>query len=119
MNVKNTTKFHIITLNQERLLNELCKKATITNIERVDKHNLFFNCAYTERKLVEKFLKSKNVQIVKIENKGFLPRIVKMCSSYGVILAIVMFAIFYIISGQFVWQYDIRVCKRQFSFKQE
>jgi len=112
MKIKNVTEFHINTLNQERLLNELCKKVKITRIERLDKQNLCFKCDYSERKFVEKFLKSKNAKIIKIKNEGLFPSIVNMCTSYGVILAVVIFSIFYIIQGQFVWQYDIRGVER-------
>lgn len=107
MNLKNSTKFVIKTLNQEKHLNQLCKIDTITQIKRLDKQNLSFKCSYVERKKVEKYLKENNIEVLSVKNEGTLPTIMKIATSYGMILAFLIFGIFYAIQSQFVVQYEV------------
>lgn len=107
MKFKNQTKFFINSLNQEKLLNTLCKQVSLSDIERKNKNETTFVCSYFDHKKVEKFLKEKNVKIVSIEYFGPAYNLKKIITSYGLICAIILFFAFYFIQNQFVWQYEI------------
>lgn len=102
-----TTSFHIRGLNQEIVLWELSKICPIFEIDRKSKKETFFSCAYRDRKKVKKFLFGSGVEIVSAHDCGFLPDIVSLTKNYGLLLAVVCFAVFFIIVNQFVFIYEI------------
>lgn len=112
MNLKNQTKFYIESLNQEKLLNDLCKKVSLSDIERKNKNQTTFVCSYFDCKKVEKFLKDKNVKIIKIEHFGLAYNIKKVLTSYGLLCAIVLFFALYFVQNQYIWQYEINGSER-------
>ena len=105
--LKNKTIFHIKGLNQEKLFNEIGKIAHVTQVDRKTKNETTFACSFFERKKVQKILLNKNIQIISTKNEGFLPKIQKIFTSYGVILAFFLFFIFYFAQSNFIWQYKI------------
>ncbi len=107
MKFKNKTKFEISGLNQEKLLNELCKVVILSDIDRHSKNNTSFKCSYFDRKKVEKFLKGKNVKILSVTNEGIFHKCFNFFSSYGMIVAIVLFSVLYFFQSRFVLQYEI------------
>ena len=107
MNFKNQTKFHIHGLNQEKLLSDLCKTVSLNEIERKEKNETTFECSYFEYKKVEKFLKNRNVKIVSIKHFGLAYNLKKILTSYGLILAVLLFSVFYFVQNQFILQYEI------------
>ena len=107
MNFKNQTKFHIHGLNQEKLLSDLCKTVSLNEIERKEKNETTFECSYFEYKKVERFLKNRNVKIVSIKHFGLAYNLKKILTSYGLILAVLLFSVFYFVQNQFILQYEI------------
>ena len=55
MKFKNKTKFLINGLNQEKLLNEISKIATLTDVERHSKNETTFKCSYFDHKKWKSF----------------------------------------------------------------
>lgn len=107
MEVKNKTKFHIQSLNQEKLFNELSKSVLIFEIDRINKNEAFFECNYSDRKFIKNLLKKKNVKIISMKNSGVLTQLKNMFASVGLICAYVVFLIFYFLQSQFIWQYEV------------
>lgn len=107
MRFKNKTKFLINGLNQEKLLNEISKIATLTDVERHSKNETTFKCSYFDHKKVEKLLKIKNVKILKIEHEGLAFKLKTILTSYGILAAMLLSAIFYSIQYQFILRYEV------------
>ena len=107
MKFKNETKFEITGLNQEKLLNELCKTVSLSDIDRREKNKTSFKCSYFEHKKVEKFLKSKNVKIDSVAHESVAYKFHKLFTSWGLVVAIVLFAVLYFLQGQYVVQYEV------------
>ncbi|MGN1200921.1 MAG: sporulation protein YqfD [Candidatus Caccovivens sp.] len=107
MRIKEQTQFFIHSLNQEKILNELSKISPLSNINRISKNETSFSCSYFSYKKVEKFLKNKGVEITQIRHFGILGKLSKIYSSVGLLLAIVAFAVFYLVQCQFVWRYEV------------
>lgn len=107
MKLKNATKFHICGLNQEKLLNELCKEFNLSEIERNSKNDTTFKCSYFDHKKVENILKKRNIKIQSITHEGVAHQIIKIISSYGLIASLVLFSIFFVFQFQFVLQYEV------------
>ncbi len=108
MEWKNQSKFKISGLNQEKLLNEISKNVTLCEIDRHSKSNTTFKCSYFDHKKVEKILKKKGVKVESVTHEGLIYRIKNMLTSYGLIVAIIMFSIFYFVQNQFVVQYQVQ-----------
>ena len=107
MRFKNKTKYLINGLNQEKLLNEISKIATLTDVERHSKNETTFKCSYFDHKKVEKHLKTKNVKILKIEHEGLAFKLKTILTSYGILAAMLLSAIFYSIQYQFILRYEV------------
>ncbi len=108
MRIRNLTKFHINGLNQEKILNELSKHFQLSEIDRQDKNNTLFMCSYFDSKKIEKFLKKSNIKIVSIQYDGPVYKIKNIFSSWGMICALVLFFLFFLIQYQFILQFDIQ-----------
>lgn len=107
MKLKNHTKFHICGLNQERILNELSKNFSLSEVDRLDKQNTTFECSFFDAKKVEKLLKEKKIKIKSIAHFGFVYKLKKLFVSYGLICAIVLSSVLYGIQSQYILQYQI------------
>lgn len=107
MMLNSYSKFHIKSLNQEKLLNEISRDFSLFEIDRQMKTETTFKCSYLSHKKIQKILRSKNIEIVSLSHEGFLPAVNKIFSSYGVIFAVVLFLSFYIFQYQFIFQYEV------------
>lgn len=107
MKMRNRTKFHIQSLNQEKLLSKLCKLVPLEEIERKNKLESSFECSYFDSKRVEKFLKNNNVKILDVKHFGLAFQCKRVLSAYGLLLAVVVFLVFYLVQNQFVLQYQV------------
>jgi len=107
MGLKNKTTFCVEGLNQEKVLNKISKEIFLFDINRISKEKTIFSCAYSDRKKVEKCLKSNNFNIVFIKNEGFFYIFSKFLTNYGLIFAILIFFIFYFTQSNLILQYDI------------
>ena len=101
------TQFFVKGLNQEKVLNALSKQTPIFQIKKYAKNEMSFCCHFLQTKKVEKFLTERNMQIQKTEARGFLPKLVGLVKSYGLLAAILCASGLYPIQNQFVWQYQI------------
>ncbi len=108
MRFVNHSKFYIHGLNQEKMLNLLSKITKISEIDRKSKVQTSFLCPYFEYKKVEKVLLEHGMKIEKIEHFGLAYNLKRCLTSYGLVGALLCFAVFYAIESQFVLQYDIR-----------
>ncbi len=107
MKTKNETKFHIKTLNQEKLFNVIIKDFNITNVERLNEKEVCFSCSFSQHKKVEKLLKEKDIEILKIKHSGVLSNATKVWTSFGLIFAVIVVLIFFVVQSQFILQYQI------------
>ena len=107
MKLKNLTTFHICGLNQEKLLNELCKKFTLTDIDRHTKNSTSFKCSYFEHAKIEKTLKNSGVKIESVVHEGIAYKLSKIFTSYGLVAAIVVFVVLFALQNQYILQYDV------------
>ena len=107
MKLRNISKFHIHGLNQEKLLNEMCKNFTLFDIERISKSDTFFECSYFDYRKIEKFIKSHGVIIESVSHEGFAHKLMKIFSSYGLVFAIFISIILYFFQNQYVLQYEV------------
>ncbi len=105
MKFKQQTQFHIHSLNQEKLLNELAKITPLCEINRISKNESTFKCSYFAYKKVEKFLKNKAVEIKKMKHFGLCGKLSKL--SVGMCVAVAVFFVFYLVQSQFVWRYEV------------
>ncbi len=108
MKWKNESKFQISGLNQEKLLNEISKSVTLFEVERKSKTNSSFKCSYFEHKKVLKILKNRGIKVESVTHDGLFCCIRKMLTCYGLIVAVVLFSIFYFVQNQFVIQFDVQ-----------
>ncbi len=107
MKIKNESRFHVKSLNQEKLFNSIYKDFSISKIERINEKEVCFSCGFTEHKKLEKVLKDKNIEVLSVEHSGLLSNFSKVASSIGLVFAIVVIAVFLAVQSQFVWQYEI------------
>lgn len=107
MKFKNESIFHIKTLNQEKLLNSLSKKFSLSKIDRISENEIKFACEYSKHKGIEKFLKEKDVEVLKIAHHGIFWRFSQIAMSFGLIFAVIFASIGFCIQYQFIWQYEI------------
>ncbi len=107
MKWKNQTKFKISGLNQEKLLNELSKSFTLSDIDRQSKNNTTFSCGFFEHKKVEKILKNKGVKVESVTHEGVFFLLKKALTSYGLIAALVVFSALFFLQNNFVVQYEV------------
>lgn len=106
MKFKNQSKFCIKCLNQEKLLNNLSKEVSLSDIDRKNKSDTTFKCSYFDRKKVENLLKSKQVEY-SVEDFGLCSLMRKIFTSYGLISAILFSVCLYFFQYQYIWQYEI------------
>lgn len=107
MRLNSYSKFHIKSLNQEKLLNEISKEFSLFEVDRWTKTETTFKCSYSNYKKIQKILKNKNAEIVSLSHEGIFPALKKVLCSYGAIFAVVLFLSFYIFQYQFIFQYEI------------
>lgn len=107
MKFKNESRFHIKSLNQEKLFNSIYKDFSISKIERKSENEVCFSCAFSEHKKLKKLLEDKNIEILSLKHFGILSNFSKICSSIGGILAVVLIIIFFSVQSQFIWQYEV------------
>lgn len=107
MNFKNQTQIQIRSLNQEKLLNEISKKYPLSDINRTSKSETSFKCSFFEYKKVLKILKDKNIEIQKIVHLGIVSKLFGLTTAYGLIVAVLLFAVIYFIQSQFVLQFQV------------
>lgn len=107
MKIKQQTQFHIHSLNQEKILNELSKITPLCEINRQSKNESTFKCSYFAYKKVQKYLKDKDVEIKNIQHFGILGKLSKVYTSVGILLAIAVFAVFYLVQYQFIFRYEV------------
>lgn len=108
MKLKNQSKFHICGLNQERLLNEICKNIPLSDIERNAKNNTTFKCSYFDYKKTEKLLKNKNIEVVSVSHQGAAHNVRRILTSYGLLAALFLFFVLYLFQNLFILQYEIK-----------
>jgi sporulation protein YqfD len=107
MKIKSETRFHVKTLNQEKLLNKISKKFQISNVRRLNEKELCFSCDFLSSKNLQKFLKDNDIEILSIKHSGIFWRILSLSKSLGLIFALVFCSIFYVVQSQFILQYQI------------
>ena len=107
MKFRNESIFHLKTLNQEKLLNSLCKKFSLTKIDRLNEKEVKFSCDYSKYKKIEKYLKERNTEIISISHFGVMWRLSQILTSFGLIFAILFISIGFSIQYQYIWKYEI------------
>ncbi len=104
---KNVTRFKISGLNQEKLLNEISKTCSLKGVDRLSKNETVFECSYFSHKKVEKILKNKNIEVLEKQHFGIVSKFKQMATSYGLVVAIILFSVFCVVQNQFIVQYEI------------
>ncbi len=104
--MKNLTQFVIKNLNKEKILKQLSKITSIYNV-KIKQNQLFFSVPQKNKKKVENFLSQKEIEVLKIENKGFFSFLSKTVLRIGVIIPIALFCVFLFVSNMFVFKYQI------------
>ena len=107
MKIKNETRFHIKMLNQEKFFNRAIKDFNLFNVDRINEKEVCFSCAFSEHRKVEKLLREKDVEILKIKHSGVFHNITKIGTSLGLVFALVVVSVFLAVQSQFVLQYEI------------
>lgn len=107
MKIKNETRFHIKSLNQEKFFNLVYKDFNISEIERLNEKEVCFSCDFSQHKKIEKILKEKNIEILKVKHSGFFSYFSKVWTSFGLILAMIVFSVFFGVQSQFIMQYEV------------
>ncbi len=107
MKVKNESRFHIKSLNQEKLFNSIYKDFPISRIERINEKEVSFSCPFSEHKKLKKILNDKHIEILSIKHFGVLSNFSKLFASVGGILAGVLIVVFLAVQSQFIWQYEV------------
>lgn len=107
MRFKNESRFRLKALNQEKIVNSLCKDFSLSKIERIDEKEICFSCEFSQHKKLEKALKDKNVEILNVSHSGFMWQLSKALTSFGLILALAFVSVGFGIQYQFIWQYEI------------
>ncbi len=107
MILRQQSQFFVHSLNQEKLLNGLAKITPLSDVCRISKTDFSFKCSFFACGKVEKFLKEQNVEIKQIKNFGLLSKLEHLSSSVGMICALVLFFLFFVIQSQFVWRFEV------------
>lgn len=107
MKVNKKSCFEIKSLNQERLLEDICKQTVLYEIERKSKIETSFACSFFKSKNVEKILKQRGVEY-KVVHGGFFYGLKRALTSYGLIAALIMAVLFGGFANQYVLLYEIR-----------
>lgn len=101
------SQFFVHSLNQEKLLNGLAKITPLSDVCRTSKTDFSFKCSLFSRRKVQNFLKEQNVDIKQIKNFGLLSKFEHLSSSIGMICALVLFFLFFVVQSQFVWRFEV------------
>ena len=104
--IKNRTNIKIKGLNQERIVNTISKTITIFNFKREGDISEF-EIDFRNRKKIKKLLSQEKLEILSINNSGFLENARKALSSFGIILGLILSICVYIIQYFFIWKIQI------------
>lgn len=100
--------FKIKGLNQEKLINQIIKTATIFNYQR-ESHNICqFEVLSGKEKQIKKILNESGAQILSFSQHGFVAKLKRIFASYGILVAIILSSVFYAVQYSFVWKIEVR-----------
>lgn len=107
MGFENKTRFSIKCLNQEKLLSQLCKDVSLSDVDRRDKSHTVFSCSTFDEKKVLENLKKHNVEIIEKKTFGFLGWLRRLLTSYGLLCGIFLSLTLYFLQCNIIWNYQI------------
>ena len=105
--VKNLCKIRVKGLNIERILSKLCLNFNIFNIERKEKTICEFEVYSKSLKNVLSFLNNQNIEVEILSKEGLLEKLKSLYKNWGIVSAIILCLIVYIIQYNFVWQIKV------------
>lgn len=105
--MNNVIEYSIKNLNKEKTLRQLLTICNVKDIKISD--NCFaFSVPYGKRKQVDSMLLKADIKILNKTHKGFFAFLNKTIFRIGVIIPIILFAVFAIIANQFVFNYQFQ-----------
>ena len=102
--LKNRSKVTVKGLNQERAINNIIKKIKVYNFKRESHDTSHFEVEYKDRKKAKQLLKENRLEILSFSNNGFFAFLKRLCSSFGVIIGLVISILGYIVQYNFIFQ---------------
>lgn len=97
----------IKTLNHEKIINNLSNKVELFNVEKKDYNILKLQVKYSQKKILNKYLKNNNFEILKHKSFGLLSFILKVFRRLGITFGILFSIILFLILNQFIFKIEI------------
>lgn len=104
---RSRVKFRLKGLNQENLINKLIKSVNVYNFKREEQDICEFEIDFAKEKVVANLLKDEKIEILTTSRFGFLEKIKRFTSSFGIIIAIVFCSLIYTFQYSYVWGIEI------------
>lgn len=104
--IENEIEFTIKNLNREKILKEIVKITEIKNI-KIEQNNIKFSVNKKYSKKINKILNKKSARLENTRHKGFLNYLKNTIFRVGIIIPIIIFFIFILISNNFIFKYEI------------
>ena len=105
--IKNLSKVRIKGLNQERTISKIAKESNLYNLNRIEKSISEFEVKNSDLKKVRNQLQSQGFEVEILSNNGFSPFLKRFCGNLGVLIAIVLSFVTYILQFGIIWQVKV------------
>lgn len=107
MKNKNRTIVKVKGLNQERALNNISKVTTIYNYKKEESNISEFEVDYKNRKTITKLITDQGLEVLSISHNGFISRMLRILTSYGLVASILISILFYLLQYNFVLKVEV------------
>ena len=104
--IENEVEFTIRNLNREKIFKEIVKIAEVKDVKFVDT-NIKFSVNKKYSKKIQKLLDKKSARLENKSEKGLWNYLKNTILRVGIIIPIILFFIFILISNNFVFRYEI------------
>lgn len=105
--IKNLSKVRIKGLNQERTISKIAKESNLYNLNRIEKSISEFEVKNSDLKKVRSQFQSQGFEVEILSNNGFSPFLKRFCGNLGVLIAIVVSFVVYILQFGIIWQVKV------------
>jgi len=94
-------------LNQERAINSIIKTIKVYNIKRENHNTCKLEVDFHNQKKLISLLNENNLEIINVSSQGVKWKFKRLMTSYGLIVAIILCAVFYFFQYNFIWQIKV------------
>lgn len=104
---KSRTVVKVKGLNQERAINSISKEIKIYNIKRKSHNICTMEVDFKHKNKLVSLLNAQNLEVLEVSSQGFKWKLKRFITSYGLLVGIVICALFYTCQYNFVWRVEV------------